>query len=259
MAYRFTNTDKWGDAWFSELRPIEKLLFNYLCDNCDIAGFIEVTLKKWSMDIGADKPQIEGALKGLQRGLTYSSNADCIYINNFLKHQKNLPINPNNKAHLGILHRFEMYASKFNIQDYYQFIEGASKGLLSPTGIGNGNGIGNGYKKEDIIKTWKNDFETYKDNLREGFKEIHNDKDWIKKQERLNPNVDILLTVEKACLCFWATEAGWTNKKKTKTIDIDWKQTFAKTMDMNKVYKQKQNATEQSAPYHKPVKSERFD
>lgn len=239
MAYRFTNTDKWGDAWFSELKPIEKLLFTYLCDNCDIAGFIEVTIKKWAMDIGSDKPQIEGALKGLARGLTYSSTNDCVYLNNFLKHQKNLPLNPNNKAHLGILYRFENYSLKFGITDIHQFIEGACKGLRSPIGIGNGIGNDLGGKKEDIILTWKNDFETYKNNLRDWFDEIQNDTAWIKQQEKYNPNVDILLTIEKSCVAFWATEAGWKNKKKSGYVSIDWKSTFAKTMDMNKVYKPK--------------------
>lgn len=146
MAYRFTNTDKWNDAWFSELRPIEKLLFNYLCDNCDIAGFIEIRIKNWAIDIGTDKPQIEGALKGLARGLIYSISDDCIYIKNFIKHQKNLPINLNNKAHLGIIHRFDTYKNKFGFTDYNELIEGACKGLPSPTGIG--IGIGNGLVEE---------------------------------------------------------------------------------------------------------------
>ena len=109
MAYRFTNTDKWSDAWFSELKPNEKLLFNYLCDNCDIAGFIELTPKKYAYDIGTDLKTIKGALEGLQRGLTYSENSDCLYINNFLKHQKNIPLNENNKAHVGIIKRFNIY------------------------------------------------------------------------------------------------------------------------------------------------------
>lgn len=148
MAYRFTNTDKWKDAWYSALKPIEKLLFNYLCDNCDIAGFIEINIKHWSIDIGTDQRQIEGALKGLARGLIISNTNDCFYVRKFLKHQKNLPLNPNNKAHMGILKRFELYSYKFDIKDINEFIEGALKGLGSPTGIG--NGIGNGIgKKED--------------------------------------------------------------------------------------------------------------
>lgn len=144
MAYRFTNTEKWNDAWFSNLKPLEKLLFIYLCDNCDIAGFIELNTKRWSIDINISKAETEGALKGLGRGLTISKTKDCIYIKNFLKHQKNLPLNPEkNQAHKGIFKRFEVYKLKFEITDVFQFIEGASKGPQSPLGNGIGNDNGN--------------------------------------------------------------------------------------------------------------------
>lgn len=139
MAYRYSNTDKWADAWFSELKPLEKLLFCYLYDNCDIAGFIELNTKRWANDIGTDKGTTERALKGLQRGLINAETNDCIYVRTFLKHQKNLPLSPDkNPAHRGIYKRFEMYAYKFNIQDVNEFIEGALKPL--DRGIGNGNG-----------------------------------------------------------------------------------------------------------------------
>lgn len=155
MAYRFTNTDKWNDAWFSNLKPIEKLLFNYLCDNCDCAGFIEIITKNWANDIGVEKKQIEGALKGLRRGLIYSKSEDCIYLRTFLKHQKNLPLNENNQAHKGIIKRFKLYSEKFEISDISIFIsrglEGASKGLESPYGIGNGIGSDNGIGEEVVI------------------------------------------------------------------------------------------------------------
>jgi len=146
MAYRLTNTDKWGDAWFTKLKPMEKLLFNYLTDNCDIAGFIELNIKRWASDIGTDKRIIEGALKGLQRGLIYSNTNDCIYLRNFLKHQKNLPINEKNLAHVGILRRFTLYSYKFNITNPIEFIEAGCKGVQSPLGIGIsiGNGLSNG-------------------------------------------------------------------------------------------------------------------
>lgn len=142
MAYRFTNTDKWNDSWFSELKPIEKLLFIYLCDNCDIAGFIEINIKRWCADIDTDRRTIEGALEGLSRGIIFSKMNDCLYVKNFLKHQKNLPLNENNRAHIGVIARFGVYSEKFDIKDITEFIKGASMGLTSPYGIGNGNGIG---------------------------------------------------------------------------------------------------------------------
>jgi hypothetical protein len=141
MAYRFTNTDKWNDSWFTDLKPMEKLLFVYLCDNCDIAGFIEINTKRWASDIGIDRRGIEGAMEGLRRGLIFSDTEDCVYIRTFLKHQKNYPLNSVNKAHKGIYARFDAYAHKFGIEEVESWIEGALKGLRSPTGNGIGNGI----------------------------------------------------------------------------------------------------------------------
>lgn len=147
MAYRFTNTDKWSDSWFSNLNQIEMLLFMYLCDNCDIAGFAEVNYKRWAVDLNSDPSTMQGALMGLKRGILISSDGECVYVKNFLRHQKNLPINPNNRAHIGIIKRFDIYKHKFDIQDINKFIEspidGASMGHQSPTGIGIGIGIGN--------------------------------------------------------------------------------------------------------------------
>ncbi len=138
MAYRFTNTDKWGDSWFSNLKVNDKLLFMYLCDECDVAGFIEINKAIWCAHTGLTLNALDGALEGLMRGIVISANDDCVYIKNFLKHQKNLPLNENNNAHRGILKRFELYAHKFDIQDVESFILGASEGLLSPIGKGKG-------------------------------------------------------------------------------------------------------------------------
>ena len=52
MAYRYSDTLKWQDEWFVDLTSIEKLLFLYLYDNCDIAGFFELSYRKISFDLG---------------------------------------------------------------------------------------------------------------------------------------------------------------------------------------------------------------
>jgi hypothetical protein len=153
MAYRFTSTEKWRDSWFSKLKPMEKLLFLYLCDSCDIAGFIEINTKIWAAELNCREYDVKGALKGLARGLVFSQDMECIFIKNFIKHQKNLPINENNTVHRGILKRLNEYAERFNTQDINDFIdnkiEGALKGLDSPIGLGKGKG--NGIGKENTI------------------------------------------------------------------------------------------------------------
>lgn len=211
MAYRFTNTDKWSDAWFSNLKPTEKLLFNYLCDNCDIAGFIEINVKLWASFIGTDSRTIEGALKGLARGLIYSNTNDCIYIRTFLKHQKNLPLNESNKAHQGIIKRFNLYSYKFEIQNINEFIEiglqGACKGLLSPSGIG--NGIGNGKEEEEG-----------KSKI-----EIPTESEFLNYAKLNKPNVDLLAV--KLKYKSWV-ENGWRDGKNNKIVK--WKSKLLNTL-----------------------------
>jgi len=91
-------------------------------------------------------------------------------------------------------------------------------------------------EKQDL--SWRNDFEIFKSELKDSFEELKKDNEWISTQEKFNPNVDIVLSIEKSIFNFWGTEAGWKNKKASKTKEIDWKSTFAKTLDKNKVYKQ---------------------
>lgn len=243
MPYRFTYTQKWADPWFSELGALEKLLFLYLCDNCDIAGFIEINYRRWAFDLNTTKKGIEGATKGLQRGLVVSPNERVVFLKNFLKHQKNLPLNENNAAHRGILKCIENHLVEFGFPDINEFLEGATKGLSSSLGNGNGNGnnIGTGTNTENgstLIEGWRTNFDIYLAELRQARNEALQDPEWIKKQQLYNPRVNIPLSIDKACVNFWATEAGWKHKKGKKTVKIDWRSTFANAIALksNKVY-----------------------
>jgi hypothetical protein len=97
--------------------------------------------------------------------------------------------------------------------------------------------------KEEVLHTytWRENFDVYLKDCREAFVKFDSDENIIKKQERLNPNVDIKLTIEKAYDKFWATEAGWKNKKSSKTENIDWNATIKNAISnkSNIVYKNK--------------------
>lgn len=49
---RFTETGKWMDPWFRRLSPAAKLLWQYLCDNCDRIGVADLDYRLVSMDFG---------------------------------------------------------------------------------------------------------------------------------------------------------------------------------------------------------------
>lgn len=99
---------------------------------------------------------------------------------------------------------------------------------------------------EDKVITWKDDFNIYIKNLNSALKILLADEDWLAERERFHPNLEIKKTLEKSYLDFWAKEAGWKNKIKSKSIEIDWKATFnnALTQKMNQVYKTKEYGKE---------------
>jgi len=95
-------------------------------------------------------------------------------------------------------------------------------------------------RKETVQKKveWKNNFETYLNGLRDAYRQIKDDAEWLEKQQSYYPNIDLVKSIEKSCTNYWATEAGWINKKKAKIDNINWKSTFANalTFKSNHVY-----------------------
>ena len=167
MAYRFTNTEKWNDAWFSELKPLTKLLFLYLCDQCDIAGFIEINIKKIGFDLGIGKQETERCLEGLECRLMFSIDKKYLFIRNFLKHQKNLPLNEKATTYNKIISCLENKLQDFGFQsinDFFQYpTDRVSIGYQYPIGIGigsssgkeDGSNIGIGIEKSEKFKNFE--------------------------------------------------------------------------------------------------------
>jgi len=91
-------------------------------------------------------------------------------------------------------------------------------------------------EKEEIL--WRLNFENYISELNVAVNKMLIDKDWMAERQKLNPNVNIKLTIEKAYKEFWVTEAGWKNKKASKSKELDWKSTFTKAISQkfNRVY-----------------------
>lgn len=138
---RFTETAKWRDPWFQCLSHGSKLLFIYICDNCDNAGFYEINEPELCFHLGIDKSKFEGALKGLQRGIKGPCDG-WLWVKRFLRHQKNESINPENPAHKQIIALFKSQHPRFSADcDFNDFVA-PYKGLLSPIGIGKGEGKG---------------------------------------------------------------------------------------------------------------------
>jgi hypothetical protein len=148
---KFTESNKWRDPWFRKLKVGEKLLFLFLCDNCDNAGFYELDLEFMAFSIGVEEEKIKIALTGLERGVVCRDN--WVWIKNYLKHQRNLPLNPGNNSHKQILNIINLKLSTFPEMQVYL---GAKEGLISPIGISKGKGIGKSREYSEAFELiWK--------------------------------------------------------------------------------------------------------
>jgi hypothetical protein len=171
---RMTDPTKWDDEWFLDLHPIEKLVWMYMCERCDIAGFYAIPKRKASFEIGITVDEYLGAYKGLNRGYLDAKDGSNVWIRNFTKYQRNLPLNKWNNAHKSIIER--MLNNLDNYRDNKSYISiplefresrddklskiisvklGAYEGLMSPPSKGKGKGKGNSLGiDKDLYTNW---------------------------------------------------------------------------------------------------------
>lgn len=151
---RFTETLKWDDAWFRELPFAHKLIFIYVIERCNNAGFWEIDNASIAWHTKVPIEEIEGAWKGLARALIVADG--WVWVRTFLKHQKNETLNESNPAHRQIIGLLKEQVQRFtSVPAFVAFLstmEGPCKGLLSPIGKGNGNGQGEGNGTGEVRK-----------------------------------------------------------------------------------------------------------
>ena len=145
---RFSTIEKWDDLWFSELQPISKLLFLFLVDKCDNAGFVEINPRLHSFVIGISKQEYIDSLQTLEKALVWSASGEKIWLKNFIFYQKNLPLNKENNAHKQIINLLNQNIELFDF-DFSNILPnlGPNQDLVRDLGIGKGKGIGKGIDK----------------------------------------------------------------------------------------------------------------
>lgn len=110
MAKRFTDNEKWKDAWFMDLPSKYKLFWLYILDECNHAGIWKVNFKVASFHIGEHLEYSE--LNRILKDRITILNDEYWYIDKFIKYQYKCEIkdlNPKNKAHLSIIKLLNEY------------------------------------------------------------------------------------------------------------------------------------------------------
>ena len=123
-------------------------MFMYLCDMCDIAGFLEINKMLVTLQTGIE--DIDGTIKSLSKSVIY--NDGYIWIKKYIKHQKNLPINLKNGAHKAIVNSISEHIDRF--PEIFEVLPVSDSATIKSELLGGGGGgaspppIGKGIGKD---------------------------------------------------------------------------------------------------------------
>jgi hypothetical protein len=108
MAKRFTDTEKWKKPFIRGLQGAYKLLWLYICDDCDHAGIWQVDIDVAQIRIG-EKIDINEAIKIFDEKIIIFDKGNKWFIPSFIEFQYPSGLNPDNRAHNSIIILLEKY------------------------------------------------------------------------------------------------------------------------------------------------------
>jgi hypothetical protein len=125
MAKRLTATEKWEDSWFRKLDSKNKLLWIYMLDRCDIAGFWEKDFELAGYFIGCKYNESEVLEKFKSRVVSINSK---LFIPKFIEFQYNrkfTELDENNTVHKAVIKILKKYPSDSLSIPYIDPIDGS--------------------------------------------------------------------------------------------------------------------------------------
>lgn len=141
MAKRFTDTEKWERPWFRKLPNEYKLLWNYICDKCDIAGIWYVDIEIPSFLINHDF-DIEKARSLFSKQIQELEGGTRWLILDFADFQYG-ELRPTNNLHRSVMTRLSEVSSSGADQGQNSPSRGAKDKVMDKDKVkDNGRGMG---------------------------------------------------------------------------------------------------------------------
>lgn len=108
MAKRFTDTEKWKKPFIRSLKAPYKLLWLYICDDCDHSGIWQVDIEVAEIRIG-ERLDLNKALAFFGEKIIPLENGTKWFIPSFIEFQYPSGLSENNKAHTAIIKNLNRY------------------------------------------------------------------------------------------------------------------------------------------------------
>lgn len=136
MPKRMTVTEKWNDEWFINLSPQAKVIWQYLLDNCDLAGVCEINVElmrfriKFSPQVDVMKHLNELNEMAEKIGMEpriewFSDNRKC-WVKNFIRIQYGI-LTQNSSTHRGVMKVITNHSLSKGLPKGFETLIGALK------------------------------------------------------------------------------------------------------------------------------------
>ena len=100
MSKRFTDSEKWDDSWFFNLKDKDKLLWIYILDKCNHAGIFRVNLPAINLYLEGNYTIQD--IKDILKNRVYSINGEKFFVKKFIDFQYGV-LNDNNRVHNSVI------------------------------------------------------------------------------------------------------------------------------------------------------------
>ena len=186
---RFTETTKWDDPWFLDLPAFEKLLWIYLCDKCDNAGVIDLSLRKAAFELNG-MGDVANGLETLGTRIRKLSHGKY-FIPAFVRFQYG-ELKDNNNLHKSVISLVAHHEESGDSLGIAYPSEPSQEGMLRGPSKGKGKGRGKGKGKEERDRRVRNGEEPVLSMPLIGGDEYHLFEDDVAEWEKAFPGVPIM-------------------------------------------------------------------
>jgi hypothetical protein len=237
---RFTDTAINEEDWYLSGSPAHREFWRYILDKCDCAGILRPNFTVFNStfrhSLSADD-FLSWVNKDKERVRTLENGR--WWITGFIGFQYGISVlSETSSVHKGIAKQLQNnqvvdFINEFGIS----LTEALGKALVSLKDKDKDSSLNSELSNQDIDSPWRNDFKIYVAEGEAAIRELWHDREWMDERRRYHPDLDIVVSMEKAFNDFWGTEAGWAHKKKAKHKTIDWSLTMknALTLKCNQV------------------------
>ena len=103
MTYIYTATNKWDDAWFSNLSNDAKILFYYIMEKCNNAGFYEINKPTMLVQTKMNETRSRECFVEIKKAYVMSIDRQTVWLKNYIKYQRKIPLKEHISNHKQII------------------------------------------------------------------------------------------------------------------------------------------------------------